>query len=68
MTDEPEKVILQYFDGNDWISIGEWISPKAAWISLGDDNIGYRIIDKNKNIIISNLKNKYNDQRRTKKI
>ena len=43
---EKVMVTLQYFDGAEWIICGEFHNEQIAWMSLGDDNFGYRTVDK----------------------
>lgn len=45
-------IILQYFNGEQWVDISEWANEPSAWSSLGKDNYNYRTVDKEKNIIL----------------
>lgn len=36
---------LQYWNGDEWITVSEWQVEIAAWWSLGNDNLNYRTID-----------------------
>jgi len=45
-------VKLEWFNGKDWVECGEYISNHAAWVSLGHDNINYRTLDENGNVIM----------------
>lgn len=42
---------LQFFDGKHWITVSEWVSEHLAWISLGGDDINYRTIDEDGNVL-----------------
>ena len=44
-------VELQYFDGESWVKVGEFANENIAWISLGGDDINYRTIDVNENVL-----------------
>lgn len=44
-------VILQYFDGVEWIECSRFINEWVAWGSLGEDNLNYRTIDTNGNVL-----------------
>lgn len=35
---------LEYFNGKEWGLVGIWQSPDLAWISLGGDNLDYRVV------------------------
>jgi hypothetical protein len=50
LEEKPEDnslVTLQYWDTsiNEWVDVKKYPSQTAAWISLGTDNEGYRVID-----------------------
>jgi expansin (peptidoglycan-binding protein) len=36
---------LEYFDGKNWISCGEFQQERLAWMSLNDDDRNYRTVD-----------------------
>lgn len=50
-------VTLQYFDGSEWIICGEFHNEQIAWMSLGDDNFGYRTVDKGTGKVITDKSN-----------
>jgi hypothetical protein len=50
-------ITLQYFNGKEWVNVGQWLNERMAWISLGSDNFNYRTIDENGNIQISHNTN-----------
>lgn len=38
-------VILQYFNGKQWVHCVNWQNEQLAWISLGGDDFNYRTVD-----------------------
>lgn len=44
-------VTLQWFDGENWVFIDEYSNELIAWITLGPDTYGYRVIDKDGNVL-----------------
>lgn len=40
-----EMTDLQYFNGTDWLLVGEFFNESFAWISLGGDDSNYRTLD-----------------------
>lgn len=42
---------LEYFNGKEWVHVDEFFNEKIAWISLGGDNINYRTVDNNGNVL-----------------
>ena len=44
-------ITLEYFNGIEWIEVGTWYSELSAWLSLGDDNDNYRILDEKGNVL-----------------
>jgi hypothetical protein len=42
---------IQYYDGSKWVPAGEFCNEMLCWVSLGDDNVNYRTIDENGNIL-----------------
>lgn len=44
-------ITLQYFTGEEWVDVSQWGNEHLAWISLGDDNMGYRTIDEKGNVL-----------------
>jgi hypothetical protein len=40
-----EMITLQYFDGNEWVNVGNWHHEWMAWDSLGGDDFNYRTLD-----------------------
>lgn len=36
---------LEYWNGNEWVSAGDWPNENIAWISLGGDDVNYRTVD-----------------------
>lgn len=46
-----KMVTLQWFDGENWVFIDEYSNALIAWITLGPDTYGYRVIDKDGNVL-----------------
>lgn len=46
---------LQYFDGTQWVDCGKFVNENIAWMTLGGDNLNYRVIDENGTVLIQNL-------------
>lgn len=44
-------IILQYFDGAQWVYCGKFVTEQAAWKSLGEDNENYRTVDEKGKIL-----------------
>lgn len=44
-------ITLEYFDGHKWNYVSTWQSEELAWISLGGDDISYRTLDANGNVL-----------------
>lgn len=44
-------ITLQYFNGKEWVTVGEYLNEKIAWITLGGDDYNYRTIDANGNVL-----------------
>lgn len=44
-------ITLQYFNGKDWVYAGQFHNEEFAWISLGGDDLDYRTIDSNGNVL-----------------
>jgi len=40
-----QEVVLQYFNGLQWVDCGLFANVNVAWISLGGDNFNYRVVD-----------------------
>lgn len=36
---------LEYFNGESWVSCGEFGNERIAWISLSGDDFNYRTVD-----------------------
>ncbi len=36
---------LEYFDGDEWLEVGQFGNENIAWISLGGDDMNYRTVD-----------------------
>ena len=49
-------VILQYFNGKEWVYVSTWNNEDMAWISLGGDDFNYRTVDQNGNVLTSKAK------------
>lgn len=54
-------VKLQYFNGTEWVSAGEFHNNAIAWMSLGSDNLDYRTLDEDGNVLKSNLRDKFKE-------
>lgn len=50
-------VTLQYFNGVEWIDCGEFHNEIMAWVSLGDDDDGYRTVDKETGKVLTDKSN-----------
>jgi len=46
-----KKVTLQYFNGSEWIFIGNFRNEQLAWISLGGDDFNYRTINESGQVL-----------------
>ena len=47
---------IEYFNGEEWIPAGgPFASEEMAWISLGDDKDGYRVVNEEKKSQMSTL-------------
>ena len=47
-------VMLQYWNGKEWIDIGEpWIHEFIAWASLAKDDTNYRTVDIETGIVLT---------------
>ena len=44
---------LQYFDGKRWETVGTFNHEWMAWASLGADNLDYRTVDEEGNVLTS---------------
>lgn len=44
-------VVLQYFNGKEWVKVSTWVNEHLAWVSLGGDDYNYRTIDKNGKVL-----------------
>jgi expansin (peptidoglycan-binding protein) len=54
ITDKKEinpMVILEYFNGKEWVFVSRWVAEHLAWISLGGDDYNYRTKDVTGNIL-----------------
>lgn len=51
-------ITLQYFNGDEWIDAGDFATELMAWISLGGDDLNYRTVDSNGNILTDKSINK----------
>jgi hypothetical protein len=49
-------ITLQYFNGQEWVTVSEWQNETLAWISLGGDDYNYRTIDNSGNVITDKSK------------
>lgn len=47
-----EPVWLEYNNGTEWIRTSEWPTEELAWMSLGDDNVGYRTVSKSNGTVV----------------
>ena len=48
-------VLLQYFNGEEWIDCEHYHNAHSAWVCLGGDNLNYRVIDANGTVLKQNL-------------
>jgi hypothetical protein len=48
-------VLLQWFNGKEWVDCGHYHTAEMAWICLGGDNLNYRVIDKAGTVLKENL-------------
>lgn len=46
-------VLLQYFNGKDWIPAGGFANETSAWISLGGDDDNYRTVDQDSGEVLT---------------
>lgn len=44
-------ITLEYYNGNEWVFVDEYYSENIAWISLGNDNLNYRTVDDEGNVL-----------------
>jgi len=45
---------LEFYNGTEWVSAGQFLSEKVAWMSPGDDNINYRTVDQHGLVLTDN--------------
>jgi hypothetical protein len=38
------KIRLEYWNGEEWMEAGTFISSESAWVFLGSDNMNYRSV------------------------
>lgn len=38
---------LEYYNGKEWILVGEYQNELIAWVTLGGDNFNHRTVDEN---------------------
>ena len=58
MTEKNERVMLQYYNGSKWVDAsGPFGNEQMAWVSLGEDNRGYRTIGRDTGTVFTD-KNK----------
>lgn len=50
-------ITLQYWNGKTWVYEGKFYNENSAWISLGGDDLNYRTIDENGNILTDKSNN-----------
>jgi len=44
-------VRLEYFNGKEWIFVGSFHSDLIAWLSLGGDDLNYRTVGADGNVM-----------------
>ena len=44
-------ITLEYFNGEEWIFVDEYNHEWIAWVTLGDDNLNYRTVDEDGNVL-----------------
>lgn len=44
-------ILLQYYNGKEWVLVGKYITENMAWISLGGDDIDYRTVTEDGSVI-----------------
>jgi len=44
-------ITLQYFNGNGWVDCGSFGNERIAWLSLGGDDLNYRTVDEDGNVL-----------------
>lgn len=44
-------VKLEYFNGKEWVDAGVFPNERIAWISLGGDDVNYRTVDEDGNVL-----------------
>jgi hypothetical protein len=49
-------ITLEYFDGDQWVKVGEFGSEWAAWCSLNGDDYNYRTVDNMGNVLTDRSK------------
>lgn len=47
---------LEYFNGKEWVKVGDYSNEKIAWMTLGGDDYNYRTVDIN-GIILTDKSN-----------
>ena len=60
-----QMILLQYHDGKCWTTTGKWDHEVMAWMSLGGDDVNYRTIDCDGNVLTDKsveIVNKGNDK------
>lgn len=51
-----KEYILQYYTKGEWTFVSDWDNALVAWVSLGSDNLNYRVVDSNGKIHYINQK------------
>lgn len=54
-------ITLQYYNGTEWVHVGTYPNENFAWITLGGDNVDYRTLDADGNVLTDKSLVKPND-------
>lgn len=49
-------VTLEYYNGTHWIFVSEYVNENIAWMTLGDDNFNYRVVNEKGDVLKINTK------------